>query len=90
MILGYIRVSTAKQELENQKSVLYEFARSRKLFIDKFIEAEVSSRQKQDKRKLDEVFTVLNKGDLLLVTELSRLGRSLSEILGSLLKVASC
>ena len=35
MILGYIRVSTAKQELENQKSVLYEFARSRKLFIDK-------------------------------------------------------
>jgi DNA invertase Pin-like site-specific DNA recombinase len=82
MILGYIRVSTAKQELENQKSVLYEFARSRKLFIDKFIEAEVSSRQKQDKRKLDEVFTVLNKGDLLLVTELSRLGRSLSEILG--------
>ena len=81
MILGYIRVSTVKQELENQKNALYEFARSRKFIIDKFLETEISSHQHQSKRKLDEIFNLLKKGDMLLITELSRLGRSLSEIL---------
>lgn len=81
MILGYIRVSSMKQELQNQKSTILEVANSKKLIVDKFIEVQVSSRKKETQRKINEIFEQLKSGDGLIVTELSRLGRSVIEVI---------
>ena len=81
MILGYIRISTSLQDLKNQKNSINEFARRNKFVVDKFIEVEVSSRRNQNNRKITEIFSTLKKDDILIITELSRLGRSLTEIL---------
>lgn len=80
-ILAYIRVSTDKQTLENQKHKILEYAFSHKLQIDKFVELEVSSRKEQKDRLIDEIFQTLKSGDTLIATELSRLGRNMLEIL---------
>ena len=81
MILGYIRISTSLQDLKNQKNSINEFARRNNFIVDKFIEVEISSRKNQNDRKINEIFSALNENDILIITELSRLGRSLSEIL---------
>ena len=81
MILGYIRISTSLQDLKNQKNSINEFARKNSFIVDKFIEVEISSRKNQNERKINEVFATLQENDILIITELSRLGRSLSEIL---------
>ena len=81
MILGYIRVSTDKQNLENQKHKILEYAHSHKLTIDEFVELEISSKGDLKKRKIDELYLKLHSGDTLICTELSRLGRNMLEIL---------
>ena len=86
MILGYIRISTSLQDLKNQKNSINEFARKNSFIVDKFIEVEISSRKNQNERKINEVFATLQENDILIITELSRLGRSLSEIL----KIVNC
>lgn len=78
---AYIRVSTDKQTLENQKHKILEYAYSKKVQIEDFIEIEVSSRKNQKERLLDELFSKLEENDTLIVTELSRLGRNMLEIL---------
>lgn len=80
-ILGYIRVSTNKQDLNNQRLELLEYARKNGIHIDDFIEAEVSSRKSTQARRIDELQEVLNKDDLLLVPDLSRLGRSVGQVI---------
>jgi DNA invertase Pin-like site-specific DNA recombinase len=86
MILGYIRISTSLQDLKNQKNSINEFARKNSFIVNKFIEVEISSRKNQNERKINEVFAALQENDILIITELSRLGRSLSEIL----KIVNC
>ncbi len=81
MIIGYIRVSTDKQNLENQKHKILSYAQSHKLIIDEFVELEISSKGDLKKRKIDELFLKLKKDDTLICTELSRLGRNMLEIL---------
>lgn len=81
MILGYIRVSTDKQNLENQKHKILEYAHNNKITIDEFIEIEISSKGDAKKRKIDEIFKKLKLNDTLICTELSRLGRNMLEIL---------
>ena len=80
-ILGYIRVSTNKQDLNNQRLELLEYARKNGFHIDDFIEAEVSSRKSTQARRIDELQEILNKNDLLLVPDLSRLGRSVGQVI---------
>jgi len=80
-VIAYIRVSTDKQDLENQKHALLTYAQSKKVVISEFIHAEVSSRKSSKERKIDVLLEKLSKGDLLLVTELSRLGRNMLETL---------
>lgn len=80
-ILGYIRVSTNKQDLNNQRLELLEYARKNGLHINDFIEAEVSSRKSTQARRIDELQEILNKDDLLLVPDLSRLGRSVGQVI---------
>lgn len=79
--LAYLRVSTGKQDLKNQKLELHEYARKHNLKIDQFIEVEVSSTRSPQARKIDQLLETLQKGDLLLVSELSRLGRSVGQVI---------
>jgi DNA invertase Pin-like site-specific DNA recombinase len=80
-IVGYIRISTDKQDFDKQRHLLLEYARKQRLIIDEFIEAEVSSRQDTGARRIDELQTKLQQGDTLLVAELSRLGREMLQVL---------
>ena len=81
MIIGYIRISTEQQSMENQKHKLLEYAQNNKMIIDEFIELEISSKKDQKERLLDKVFEKLKSGDTFMCTELSRLGRNMLEIL---------
>ena len=80
-VIGYIRVSSDKQDLEKQQHLLLEYAQQRKLLIDEFVRVEISSRKSLRERKIEELTTLLDDGDTLLVAELSRLGRSMLETL---------
>ena len=80
-ILAYLRTSTNKQEISNQKLEILEFAHRKKIKIDAFIESTISSRKSPKQRRIDELLGKLNSGDTLIVTELSRLGRSTAEVI---------
>lgn len=81
MIIGYIRVSTDTQNLQNQKHKILEYAQSKKIIIDEFLEIEISSKKNQSDRLIDNIFEKLKSGDTVIFTELSRLGRNMLEIL---------
>lgn len=81
LTVGYIRVSTDEQDLSKQKHLLLEYAQRQKLIIDHFVEAEVSSRKTQQERRITELEQLLQRGDQLIVAELSRLGRNMLETL---------
>jgi len=78
---AYIRVSTDKQETENQKFEILKYANEKKLGNVEFIEETVSGRKSWRDRKIGALIPELRKGDVLIVTELSRLGRSMLEIM---------
>lgn len=78
--IGYIRVSTLAQDIENQRHEILEWAHDRKLLIDEWITVELSSRKSESDRQIDKV-RMLEKGDLLVVAELSRLGRSTGQVI---------
>lgn len=80
--IAYIRTSTDKQDLNNQKLEIFEFAKKNKLEVDNFIEMTISSRKTSKERRIDEMLSVLDDADTLIVTELSRLGRSTAEVIG--------
>ena len=80
-VIGYIRVSTDKQDLEKQRHLLLDYAQRNQLQVSEFIHAEASSRKDTKDRRIDELLTELTKGDMLLVAELSRLGRNMLETL---------
>ena len=80
-IVAYLRTSTDKQDLNNQKLEILEYARQNNLTVDEFIEIAVSSRRTSKQRRIDELLEKLNDSDTLIVTELSRLGRSTSEVI---------
>ncbi|HDV5785677.1 TPA: recombinase family protein [Legionella pneumophila] len=80
--IAYIRTSTDKQELNNQKLEIFEFAKKNKLEVDDFIEMTISSKKTSKERRIDEMLSVLDDADTLIVTELSRLGRSTAEVIG--------
>ena len=80
-VIGYTRVSTDKQDLEKQKHLLLEYAQAKQMIIQEFIDAEVSSTRGEKERRIDEFLSRLQKGDTLLVAELSRLGRNMLQTL---------
>lgn len=80
-IVAYLRTSTDKQDLNHQKLELLEFARKKSLSIDEFMEITMSSRKTSKQRRVDELVEILDQADTLMVTELSRLGRSTSEVI---------
>ncbi len=80
-VIGYIRVSSDKQDLQKQEHLLLRHAQQHDLQVSEFINIEVSSRKGAKERRIDEVLDRLNDGDVLLVAELSRLGRNMFEVI---------
>lgn len=78
--IAYIRTSTDKQDLNNQKLEILEYARKKELKVDEFVEITISSRKTKKQRRIDEMLERLGDSDTLIVTELSRLGRSTAEV----------
>jgi DNA invertase Pin-like site-specific DNA recombinase len=81
MVIGYLRVSSEKQDLQQQEHLLLKYAQQQEIHIDEFIKVEISSRRKTDERRIDELMKRLGEGDVLLVAELSRLGRNMFEVI---------
>jgi DNA invertase Pin-like site-specific DNA recombinase len=79
--VAYLRVSTGSQDLANQKLAVLDYARQKRFSIDRFVEAQVSSRKGRDQRRIEELLGPLTAGDRLVVSELSRLGRSLGQVI---------
>lgn len=78
--IGYIRVSTDQQDLQNQQHSILNYANKNTLGKIEFIEVKISSRKKDEDRKIDELFETLQAGDHLIVSELSRIGRSVVNV----------
>ena len=83
-IVAYLRVSTPQQDASSQRLAILEYARKHDLHIDDFIEATASGQASEKRRRLDELTSVLQRGDRLVVSELSRLGRSLGQVVAVL------
>jgi putative DNA-invertase from lambdoid prophage Rac len=84
MIYGYIRVSTDKQTTENQRFEILKFAQERQVHVDRWIEETISATKKLSDRKLGALIERMREEDILIVSELSRLGRSLLEVMSIL------
>lgn len=81
MIYGYIRVSTDKQTVENQRFEIENFAKKESLKIDGWIEETISGTKSYNKRELGKLLKRIDKEDLIICSELSRLGRNLFMIM---------
>ena len=81
MIIAYLRVSTGKQNLDNQKEEIKKFAIEKGFVIDRWIKETVSGKTDRKERKLGRVLSRMKKGDTMIVTEVSRLSRSLTDIM---------
>lgn len=84
MIYGYIRISTDHQSVENQRFEIKKFCLKNHLIINQWIEETISSRTSLEKRKLGTLLDQLHAGDILISTELSRLGRNLLQVMSIL------
>ena len=81
MTIGYLRVSTEKQHLANQQDEIRRFAESRNLTIDSWVTEVVSGSKHERERKLGNLLRHMKRGDTLIVTEISRLSRTLTDIM---------
>ena len=81
MIYGYIRVSSDKQTVENQRFEIEKFCEREELKVDGWISETISGTKSYDKRKLGKLLKKISDGDLIVCSEISRLGRSLFMIM---------
>jgi len=79
--VAYLRISTGSQDLAHQKMAVLDYARQQRFTVDRFVEARVSSRKNSVQRGIDDLLGILAAGDRLIVSELSRLGRSLGQVI---------
>lgn len=84
MTYAYIRVSTNKQHTDNQISEIKRFCKANKLVVNEWIVEVISGTKSPNKRKLGKLMENVHEGDLIICTELSRLGRSLIMIMNVL------
>ncbi len=87
MIYGYIRVSTDRQTTENQRFEILRFADEKRLHIDQWVEETISAAKHLDDRQLGQLLNQLQADDILIVTELSRIGRSILEVMSILHRI---
>lgn len=81
MIYGYIRVSSDKQTVENQRFEINNFCRRNEMKIEGWIEETISGTKAYSKRALGKLLNKIQKDDLIICAELSRLGRNLFMIM---------
>lgn len=81
MTVAYLRVSTSHQHIENQKGEITRYANNKGIVIDRWEKEVVSGKTNRGNRKLGLLIKSLKKGNTLVVTEISRLSRSLHEIM---------
>src|SRR6266498_1989713 len=81
MYYGYIRVSTDKQTTANQRFEIEKFCKENLLVVNEWVEETISSTKKLEERKFGYLLNKMVKGDKLIVSELSRLGRNLMQIM---------
>lgn len=81
MVVAYLRVSTEKQTLANQQNEITRFTEHRNLKVDRWVTEIVSGKKKGRERKLGTLLRRMKRGDTLIVTELSRLSRTLTDIM---------
>ena len=81
MIYGYVRVSTDKQSLQNQEFEINNFCQMQQIKIDKWIAEMISGTKDFEKRKLGILLKKLKKDDILICSEISRLGRNLLQVM---------
>lgn len=84
MIYAYIRVSTEKQTIENQRYEILQFAGAKNLTINKWFEETISASKKIEERAFGIVLRKLRADDILIVSEISRMGRNLMQIMSIL------
>ncbi len=84
MIYGYIRVSTDHQTTENQRFEINKFCEKNEIRVERWIEETISSTKSLDKRKLGRLLKRIGKDDMIIASELSRLGRNLLQIMSIL------
>lgn len=83
-VYAYIRVSTEMQTYSNQRYEITKYCDNQKITIDEWISESVSGTIAVDKRRLGKTIELMGRGDLLICTELSRLGRNMLMIMGIL------
>lgn len=81
MIIGYLRVSTGKQHPENQQDEIKRYAEENGLVIDRWVTEIVSGKKLHSGRKLGRLISRMKKGDTIIVSEVSRLSRTLTDIM---------
>lgn len=81
MTYGYIRISTDKQTIDNQRFDISNFCKQQQITVDEWIEETISSTKRLEVRKFGSLLMRMQKGDVLIVSELSRLGRNLMQIM---------
>jgi DNA invertase Pin-like site-specific DNA recombinase len=84
MTYGYIRVSTDRQTVENQRYEINQFCGRQEMIVNKWIEETISGSKNVEDRKLGKLLRKMKKDDILICSELSRLGRNLLMIMGVL------
>jgi DNA invertase Pin-like site-specific DNA recombinase len=84
MIYGYIRVSTDRQTVENQRFEINQFCEKNTMVVDRWMEETVSGTKTVEERKLGKLLKKMKRDDILICSELSRLGRNLLMIMGVL------
>ena len=84
MVYGYIRVSTDRQTIENQRFEINKFCQEENMIVDRWIKETISGAKSIEDRKLGRLLKRMKKDDVLVCTELSRLGRNLLMIMGIL------
>jgi len=79
--IAYLRASTDKQDIQNQKFEILEYANRHDLRVNEWVAITISSRRTPKQRRIEELLDSLAGADTLIVTELSRLGRSTAEVI---------
>ena len=81
MVIAYIRISTNKQDTDTQLIQIKQYCKDNDIDIDEVMRVQESSRKTQEKRRINELKDKLTSGDIIIVSELSRLGRSMLEVI---------
>lgn len=89
MTYAYLRISTSKQDNDKQKHLVLEYAQKNKILIDEILRVEMSSRKSEEARRITELKEKLREGDLLITAELSRLGRSMLEVMNLVIELSN-